>query len=66
VAGAEGGSAPRFAPPGIFADKKRQQKGKRLIGKSGIRMVQTPAARPLSATIPRGRNWMKMMMNRIM
>ena len=31
-----------------------------------LRMAQSPAARPLRAMIPRGRNWMKIMMKMIM
>ena len=66
-----------ITPPPIPSDKTetiivKMAKPDRKINAEGgilklvIYLPQSPAARPLSAMIPRGRNWIKMIINRIM
>ena len=48
------------------ASNDRKIKTEGLRATKEFCMVQSPAARPLRAMMPRGRNWMKMMMKMIM
>ena len=57
----------RMVTPSVNRDRMARKTSTEGFWATKLRSIaQSPAARPLRAMMPRGRNWMKMMMKMIM